>query len=504
MSDNLIEEGIEGESILTCAARVGQGIENSEGYSEIMALIAIRCARVGLLDTAVELSESIDDPYSREQALAGIAAECIEFEEDGLADELVEGIEDPGLHGAAMEQVAVKYAEAGKFDEALDVADRMDNSGQALGSIALLYADGGRFEDALEVARSIEEFGVRASILTELALRGHRSGSQPDEAQQLLAEARETAEEIDITQEKINALLEIASSYKEVGDSESAAEILSRVLSLCRRLESGPDVRDDYEKDSTLANIAARFATVQHFDMAEQVLEEIDDPYNFAAAQADIALEYHRAEQREKALTLLGDALEVARDENVYGEQTLALRERLFSVLATSYSTAGHSEEALQVAESISTPDLRFGTLREMAKTFVQEGKIDSATEAADLIEGAYAKVLYDLGLRDALAEASQEELAASILQRALADADMIELAYEKALALMEIAAGFARKGEAGTASELLFNALETVPLIKDSYQRARTLIILDGKYKDAGLSPGEREEKVQQEISPA
>jgi hypothetical protein len=337
-------------------------------------------------------------------------------------------------------------------------------------------------------------------------LRGYRSVNNPEEAQQLLAEAEDVAEEIEVTQEKINTLLEIASSYKEVGDPEPAADILSRAMKLCGELESAPYAgrAEDYEKDVALATIAARFALLQHFDEAERVLEEIDDPYQFAAAQAHVALEYDKAGQKEKALSLLADALEVARDEEVYGEHTLALRESLFSVLATSYATAGHSEEALQTAGFISDPDLRFGTLREMAKTFVQEGKVNSLAEAAEMIKRVYAKVLYNVGVSDAFAETSQAELAASTLHQALADTEMIDLAYEKAPALMEISARFAQKGEVEKASELLFNALENIALIKGSYQKARALIVLDGKYRDAGLSPGEREEKVLPEISPA
>src|SRR4051812_19105044 len=136
MNDNLIENGISGESILTCVVRVAQTIENSEGFSEIISLVAARCAELGLLDTAIELSESVEDPYLREQVLADIATACVEFEEDELGDELLDGIEDPGLHGMAMEQMASKYAEADAFDKALDVAGEMGDSGPALSKIA--------------------------------------------------------------------------------------------------------------------------------------------------------------------------------------------------------------------------------------------------------------------------------------------------------------------------------------------------------------------------------
>jgi hypothetical protein len=46
-----------------------------------------------------------------------------------------------------------------------------------------------------------------------------------------------------------------------------------------------------------------------------------------------------------------------------------------------------------------------------------------------------------------------------------------------------------------------LFQALNATALIKDSYHKARVLVALDSKYRKIGQEPGEREQRVLQEI---
>ncbi|MDQ3473034.1 MAG: hypothetical protein M3447_04780, partial [Acidobacteriota bacterium] len=442
MNEIITEDDDNGESFLDCAAQVAQTIENPDSHAEIVSLIAAQYAERGLLDQAVELSESVNDPFARDQLLGDIAARCIEFGEPDFADELLEMIEDPGLHSVAIEGVAVKYAETGAFDRALEIARETDDSDQILSGIALIYADAGFFIEATEVVRSIEDPGLKATSLTELAARSLRSNSNPENAEQLLVEATKAAEGIEFSQQRINVLIEIASLYQESKQEEQAFKILSRASQLGDEFEDAPDARmaQDFAKDETLAAIAACFARFQRYDQAESVIEKIEGPFQFSAAAANVALEYHKTNQSAQALTLLTEALEVAKEEKVYGEQGLVLRENTLAKLAIAYSTIGHYDDALRIAEMISALNLRHSALKEVAKTGVGSGNHNLIFRVAEMIQEPYTQVLYHVEISDALVEAGQTELADRTLSQALASAETLERSFEKALALMEIA----------------------------------------------------------------
>lgn len=502
MSENFIEDEVNGESLLACATRVAETVGNLDGYSELASLIAIRYAESGLLDMAVDLAETIEDPYSREQVLANIAAECVAFGENDYADDLLQMIEDPGLYSVAMEQMAVKYAETGAFDKALELAREIDDSGQTLSRLAFIKADGGFFDEALEITRSIEDPRLKTTALTEIAARNLRQNRKAAGAE-LLPEATKAAEKIEFSWDRINALVEIASLYQESEQEEEALQILSRASRLADEFEDERDlsVAQDTRKDDMLATVAAGFARLKHYDQAEPVIEKLEDPFKFSEAAANLALEYHKAGQSDQALTLLKEALEVAQGEEVYSERGLTIRENLLAELAVAYSTIGHYEEALQITEAISSLNLRHSALKEVAKTGVGVGNHDVVFRVADMAQEPYAKVLYHIEISDALTQSGQTELADRALAQALESAEILESAFEKALALMELAVRYAQREQAAKASELLFDALNTAALIGDEYHKARALIALDDRYRKAGLEPGEREQKVLQQI---
>src|ERR1044071_814566 len=502
MNENFIEDEAGGESLLSTAARVAETVENLDGYSELASLIATRYAESGLLDVAVDLAETVADPYAREQLLAGIAAECVEFGEDTYADDLLQMIEDPGLYSMAREQMAVKYAEADTFDKALKIAREIDDSGQTLSRIALIYADNSLFAQALEMARSIEDPLLKATALTELAARNLRQGMR-DESAELLLEATRATKGIDLVEDRVHILVEIASLYQENGQEEDAFEILSRASQLAVEFDDASDrsVAQDSRKDQMLATVAAGFARLQRYHQAEPLLEKLEDPFQFSEATANVALEYHKAGQSDQALNLLTEALEVAKGEEVYGEHGLTMRENSLAKLADAYSTINHYEEALQIAESISSLNLRHSALKEVAKTGVRAGNHDIVFRVAELAWEPYAKVLYHLEITDALVESGQTELADRTLSLAFETAETLERAVEKSLALMEIALRYAQREQTAKAAELLFQALKTAALIGDEYHKARALIALDDRYRKVELEPGEREQRVLQEI---
>jgi tetratricopeptide (TPR) repeat protein len=484
----------EGSSFLDCALEIAQAIESLEGRSEIISLVAVKYAESGQLDVAVDLAETINDSYLRDQALAGVAAKCIEVGAADYAEKLADTIEDDTAYALATEQMAVAYAESGAFEKSIEVAHRLTESGPTLSRIALACVAGGLPVQALEVARSIDYADLKAPVLVELAAKALHDGRNP-EALELLLEATKAAEEVEFAEQRIDTLVAVAALNKKCGQEEQALEILARAHHLCNESE-------DLAKDPALAQIAGGFAELQRYDQADQVIEEIEDPFQFAHATAKVALEYHRAGDGARALTLLADASEIGRDEDVYGEQTLMMRESVLDELAICYALAGHYEEALQITGLMNSQDQQHRTMGEIAKLCVRSGNNSRLFEVTEMIKDNYARVLCEVEIVDAFISSEQLALADHTLSEALARTATIERAYQKAQALMEIVPRFARREQAAKASEVLFEALATVALIDDSYRQSQALINLAGKYLELGQKAGQREETVLEEMT--
>jgi tetratricopeptide (TPR) repeat protein len=495
MNEQFTDENDTGDAFLDCAVEIAQAVETLEGRSELISLIAIKYAESGHLDAAVDLTETINDSYLRDHALAGVAAKCVRVGAGDYADELSEMIEDETAHALATEQMAVAYAESGAFEKSIEVAHRLDDTAPTLSQIALACVKGGHPVQALEVARSIDYPDLKAPVLVELAAKALHDGRTP-EALELIVEATEAAEEIEFSQQRTDTLVAIASLSKECGEEDQALETLSRARDLCTE---SPDLST---KDAGLAQIAGGLAELQRYDQADQVIEEIENPFQLADATARVALEHHRVGDSARALTLLAQALEITKGEDVYGEQSIMMRESVLDRLAGCYAMAGHYEEAVQITGLMNSQEQQNHTLKQIAKVCVRSGNSGQAFQVTEMIKDTFARVLSDVEIVDAFIAAGEMALADHTLSQTLARAATIDRPYQKAIALMEIAPRLARREQTAKGSEILFEALTTLAMIVGSYLQSQALINLSGKYLELGLPAGQREQVVLEEIS--
>jgi tetratricopeptide (TPR) repeat protein len=479
---------------LECALEIARSIDSLEGRAEIISLVAFNYAEAGQIDLAVDLAETINDSYLRDQALAGIAAKCIEAGTPDYADTLADRIEDDTAYALAMEQVAVAYAEQGAFEKSIEVAHKSEESAPTLNRVALSCLARGQLVEALQATRSIDYLDLKAPLLVELATRALQDGRNAD-ALELLLEATTAAEDIEFSDQRISTLTTIASLNKRCGQEDEALEILSSAHEQCKK-------SSDFDPDAALAQIAEGFAELQRYDRADEVIEEIQNPFQFAHANARVGLEYHKAGNAAKALELFNDALETGRDEEVYGDQSLMLRESLLAELADAYASVGHYDEAVQITGWMTSPDRQNRTLGEIARQCVRSGHNSRVFQVTELIQDPYARILWELEIVDAFIAAEQLELADHALSQVVARTATMERPYQKAMALMEIASRFARREQAEQATQLLFEALTTLALIDDGYHQSQALINLAGKYQTLGQRAGKREQTVLEEIT--
>jgi len=493
VDDRLANEVGAADMFLDCAFEVAQGIDSLEGRAETISLIAFRYADAGQIDHAVNIAEAINDTYLRDQALAGIAAKCIEVGVADYAASVADTIEDDTAFALATEQMAVAYAEQGAFEKSIEVAHQLEESAPTLNRIALSLLARGQLGEALDTARAIDYPDLKAPLLVELATSALRD-ERNTEAQELLLEATRTAEEIEFDEQRISTLISIASLTNRCGQEDQALEILSRAHDQCKKSrDSGPD--------AGLAEIAGAYAELKRYDTADKVIEEIENPFQFAFATARVSMGYHRAGNTARALELLADATEIVSEQEVYGDQSLWMRETVVGELAGCYALVGHYDETLQMIGMMSSQDRQDRSFDEIAKQAVGSGNNTRAFQAAEMIKDDRARVFCDLSIVDALIKSNQLELADHALSQLLARAAKMNRPYERALALMEMAPRFAQRDQAAQAAQLLSEAVTTLAMIEDSYQQSQALINLSRKYQQLGQQPGEAEQTVVEDI---
>jgi tetratricopeptide (TPR) repeat protein len=476
------------------AVRIAQTVDGVEERGEILSLATNIYAESGQLDLALSLADTIEDSYQRDLTLTNIATICAAAGDDDQADSLLEMIDDEVPYGLAIEQVAAAYTRSGEIDKAVETARRLNDSDSALSSIARACPSRDLLTDCLEIVRSIDYPELKATALIELAGKARQLEAQ-DESAELIEEAVAAADEIEFPQQRIEAWVRIAALYKDNDQTEQAAEVLSKARGDCEETEKS-------DRDAVLYQIAAAYAQLRDFETAEQLLEEIENPYDFCWATAAVALEHYQAADQTAANKLLADGLEVIKDEPVYGEQSLLRRRTVLANLAQTYAAIGHVEDALRVNELLDSEEQQDESLREIAYTLAPTENRSMTFKVFEKIKNDAMRVLCEVDVVRAWARSDQLELADHLLSNASAELAKVAWPQQRTKCLAELAQAYELREQPGRCSENLFEALTAAAMIKGSYLQARALLGLAVKHKELIRSASEAEQQILEGIT--
>ena len=488
-----IEKQDYGADFVDAAVRVAQTIDGFEERGEILTSAANAYAEAGQTDLAVNLAETIDDSYQRDLALTKIATICA-VADDEQAESLLEMIDDDGAYGLAIEQMATAYARSGEIDKAVEIAQRLSDSASALSNIALACPPEALLTDGLGIARSIDYPEVKSTTLVELAVKAGTLGRESESAE-IIEEAELAAQTIEIPLQRIVARVAIATWYKDHNQPEQAAVVLSKA-----RHDGKETERRD--RDVALEQIAVAYAELLDFTSADQLLEAIEDPFQFSQATAAVALAHHQAGDETAAIKLLADGLEVVKDEPVYGQETLIRREAALESSARTYAAIGRVEDALGVTELLDSDEQRDASLRQIAIVSPPTDNPSLAFKVFEKIKDDSLRVLCEVDVARAWTRADQLALADHLLSNASADVARIERPYQRSMCLAELAQAYEVREQPQRASENLFEALKTAATITGSYLQARALLALAVKYQELSRPAGEAERQILESIT--
>ena len=482
---------------LQAAERIAENL-HGDAKAEVVSIIAGRYAKLALIDEALGLAETISDPFTRDNTLSEIAAASIATGTSDYVDTSLQMIDDPGSRSLAIEQIAVKYAEVGDLDRALELTDELEDADPVLRGIAL--AGGSYSPRAVELASSITAPDLRASTLGQLAALAYRSDHK-SEAAELLAECLQSAQEIEFSENRIYALIGVASLYEDMGNTDKALETLAQAFELTADFEGMPasGLSASFPRGEALTQLVESFARLGHFDQADRAAEQIEDPFQFAHASTKEAMEYFRAGQVDQANTLLSEALELALEEPVYGEQSMLMKNSVLAELAVGFARLGQLEKSFEVAGKLSSESQQFLALGLVGKECARTGNSAGMFQAAGGITNNHSLTSYWLAVADVLTDSAQTELAQQTLLKAAESAETIPAKYEKAESLIEVAYRLARVNDL-KASELFTLALDTISQLTD-YEKALSLLRLDERFTQLNRKLTEDERMLLQRI---
>jgi len=200
------------------------------------------------------------------------------------------------------------------------------------------------------------------------------------------------------------------------------------------------------------------------------VAKTIKDADDKSWALADIAAQYAKAGQMNKASEILSQALQVAKTIKDADDKSWAL-----TGIAAQYAKAGQMNKASEI--------------------------LSQALQVAKTIKHAYSKSMALADIAAQYAKAGQMNKASEILSQALQVAKTIKDAYYKSMALTDIAAQYAKAGQMNKTSEILSQALQVAKTIKHAYSKSGALIDIAGEYAKARQRVDDKAKKILHEI---
>lgn len=305
-----------------------------------LAALAKVTAAAGILDQAEEIARSITSVRShyRAEALTSMARAVAASGDLERAKNIVRSLTSPEQQAGALVALAKDAALAGQLSDAEEIARSITSPAQeseALTGLATGLAAAGDFDRAEITAGSIKSARQRSSAFAYLAESAMNAGAESS-ARQYAGQAESAAMSAP-RRDRATALLAAVRAVAATGDLERAEEIASSI--------DAPGQRGAAR--TSIIRIAAAAGNMRKA-MSDALA--IDDEYWRATAQIIL---FEASEEQSRDADRARYLITAVRSEidNITQPNQ---RDSVFVSLAKAIVTAGHMNEAVEIAEAIS------------------------------------------------------------------------------------------------------------------------------------------------------
>ncbi|MBD2072554.1 tetratricopeptide repeat protein [Phormidium sp. FACHB-592] len=431
-------------------------------------------------------------------------------------------------HNAANGQVAQATADLLQAEQLTALLSNSATLDQLFATIAAEFAKLGQYDQAIAVTNrmsytSLPPLGCCVPVRTdaEVAIvRAYLNAGQIKTAQQF-------AERIQFAPSRDQALIPVVSYLAEQGQFSEAIAlsqsiqnygdqardvILKSYINADRFTDAFAFVEkitDPNEKSSLLSTLARWAWRSGKTDLSYQIASQIPEPSSRVQLWTEVALAYARAGAKERAVSILSEAYELAKiqpEPQVFAQwagyfaqvgafdRALALANSFTGyeqahakvIIARAYSDLGRYTEAIaitqQVPDGILQPfgdmlDLKAEALQQVVRQVAKTKQYDRAMQAANVLQGqARVKALRTIAQQYRRVNRPQDAIA--MLDQALAVArsvDRITIFYDRntyvtvsnAGLLLEITQDYLAFNQSDQARAVLNEALESAKTLK-------------------------------------
>jgi tetratricopeptide (TPR) repeat protein len=306
-----------------------------------------------------------------------------------------------------------------------------------------------------------------------------------------LTAAETAAAEIEMPEEKLRELAEVAGLWLQAGRKDRVIEVLSAARNIAETVES----RD--WRDYWLVQIAQFFFQADSRELAERTLELIQDKYFFALCLRRFAEIKRTGGETAEALEDLEEALALLVSQKSMEIRDSKARYELLSAVSGEIAACGKAERALETASAIEFDDARNRAFESIAIVCASQQNEPAGKQALQAIEEDWIKAEALIGISDVHRNRGEAEQALQFLDEAHALSEEIPQLQMRSGALRGIAERYHALGDGEKTSAAMLEDLQIIERILDDYLRASTLLQAWDKYHPLELTLGDKEKEV-------
>ncbi len=311
---------------------------------------------------------------------------------------------------------------------------------------------------------AVESYSEKASLLANIAVQYTAIG-QSEQALKILDQALPLTEAMTNECAQATPLTKVAGGYILAGQEAKGNKLLAQAIQLAHTQTLANCSGSGTSPDESLLNRASEYAEAGYYDLAVEIITEVNHPVMTPIAMVEVAGHYAKAGEDEQATKVLNQALEMAQriDEAEY--RTLTLRG-----IASHLIQAGQTEQVPQVLERV---------LESV-----------SAINEAQSRDYAALKLSHMLAIARQFAEVGQERRASELLDQSLPKIRTLAdkpFALEKTLNLVETAVQYAALEQKNRAVETLAEARTLAQAIEEPQTRSHAIAWVADGYAEIG-----------------
>ena len=354
--------------LLALAEEAASQIGGSQIFlTSVQEIVGLYCA-IGDVDKAAEMADGLEDPFLRDKLLAVVVERCAQLDDDEYANQLIEAIDDYGIRNEAAERFAITKARKGKKSLALEAARTMDHPDNVLAELAAINLVEGKSEEANSLENDIEYKTALANAYLSKAFDLIKA-AHPDKAVELLERASQASKLIELEEERIGSLINIAEAMNLASRRDKTIKLLSEAGELAEKLEN-------LHRDQFLSEIAVGYYRANSKDLSEIALESIADKTQAALAYLGMAKSIEEPNSAEKE-DFAQEAAEILKSENPLEIKDSRSRNEAIFTCAEYFTAFSNVPKALEILDLLFTVETKQAGLLRMLKASALKGDLE-------------------------------------------------------------------------------------------------------------------------------